>query len=77
MAAVSAAAYALAMETQRAEAEALRRSIRSERRQYQRRQSWDTLAPPPAPSKCLACGSHGFQPHRGRHVCAYCRTAAG
>lgn len=42
-----------------------------------RRQSWDTLAPPPAPSKCSACGSHEFQPHRGRHVCAYCRTGAG
>lgn len=38
--------------------------------------SLDTLAPSPAPSKCLACGSHEFQPHRGRHVCAYCRTAA-
>lgn len=41
-----------------------------------RLQSWDTLAPPPAPSKCSACGSHEFLPHRGRHVCAYCRTAA-
>lgn len=39
--------------------------------------SLDTLAPPPAPSKCSACGSHEFLPHRGRHVCAYCRTGAG
>ena len=37
-------------------------------------QSSDTLAPPPVPSKCPACGSHEFQPHRGRQVCAYCRT---
>lgn len=68
MAAVTAATYAAAVGAVVAKA--------GEKRAPRRRQSWDTLAPPPAPSKCSACGSHEFQPHRGRHVCAYCRTAA-
>lgn len=68
MAAVTAATYAAAVGTVVAKA--------GEKRAPRRRQSGDTLASSPAPSKCPACGSHEFQPHRGRHVCAYCRTAA-
>ena len=68
MAAVTAATYAAAVGTVVAKA--------GEKNAPRRRQSWDTLAPSPAPSKCSACGSHEFLPHRGRHVCAYCRTAA-
>lgn len=68
MAAVSAAAYAAATGTVVAKY--------GEKRAPRRRQSWDTLAPPPEPSKCPACGSHEYQPHRGRQVCAYCRTPA-
>lgn len=68
MAAVTAATYAAAMGSVVVKA--------GEKRAPRRQQSWDTLAPPPAPSKCPACGSHEYQQHRGRQVCAYCRTAA-
>lgn len=31
----------------------------------------------PHPSACENCGSSDYQPHHGRLICSYCRTAPG